>query len=128
MKQIGPPSSHAMLSFRQGTNSLAHEIMGGHLTADGAWFRVWAPHAVSVSVIGSFNQWTANVHPMEEEEPGIWFTFIPNVQQYDAYKYALETKDGVQLEKADPYAFHAETRPYTASKLYRLDGYEWHDT
>ncbi|MGI6499027.1 MAG: 1,4-alpha-glucan branching protein GlgB [Oscillospiraceae bacterium] len=127
MKQTESLSQDAINRFRNGTCSQAHEMMGGHLTDDGAWFRVWAPHAVSVSVIGSFNSWTADMHPMQEESSGIWYAFIPNVRQYDAYKYSLETKDGVVLEKADPYAFHAETRPHTASKLYALDGYEWHD-
>ncbi len=127
MKQTGSIAQDTFLSFHHGTNSLTHEIMGGHLTADGAWFRVWAPNAVAVSVIGPFNNWTAKIHAMQEELPGIWYIFIPNLHQYDAYKYALETKDGSILEKADPYAFHAETRPYTASKLYALDGYEWHD-
>lgn len=127
MKQTRSIAQDTFLSFHHGTNSLAHEIMGGHLTADGAWFRVWAPNAVAVSVIGPFNNWTAKIHAMQEELPGIWYIFIPNLHQYDAYKYALETKDGSILEKADPYAFHAETRPYTASKLYALDGYEWHD-
>ena len=58
---------------------------------------------------------------------GIWERFIPGIRQFDAYKYSIETASGEILDKADPYAFHAETRPGTASKVYALSGYEWND-
>ncbi len=75
-------------------------------------FRVWAPHAVAVSVVGDFN---------------IWELFIPGVQEYDIYKYCVTTRAGDLVYKADPYAFHAETRPSNASKVYDLEGYKWKD-
>ena len=58
---------------------------------------------------------------------GIWEAFVPGLQRYDIYKYAVEAADGRVLLKADPYAFHAETRPGTASKLYELGEYRWGD-
>ena len=58
---------------------------------------------------------------------GIWEVFQPGMQRYDIYKYAIHTKDGRLLAKADPYAFHAETRPNTASKIYDISGYAWGD-
>ena len=60
-------------------------------------------------------------------EGGVWELFLPGLQQYDNYKYAVHTRSGKVLAKADPYAFHAETRPGTASKLYDLSGYQWGD-
>ena len=57
----------------------------------------------------------------------VWELFLPGLQQYDNYKYAVHTRSGKVLAKADPYAFHAETRPGTASKLYDLSGYQWGD-
>ena len=105
--------------------------MGAHPAVrdgqDGWVFRVWAPHARSVAVMGDFNGWNDSDHPMELLSDGVWETFIPGLQQYDSYKYAVHTASGRVLAKSDPYAFHAETRPGTASKLYDLSGYGWGD-
>ena len=90
-------------------------------------FRVWAPRALAVSVVGDFNFWDVNAHPMEKITDGIWECFLPGGQPYDAYKFAVTGADGVLRYKADPYAFHAETRPGTSSKLYTIDGYQWGD-
>ena len=64
---------------------------------------------------------------MESDGSGIWSRYVPKLQRYDNYKYSIETQDGRILLKADPYAFHAETRPETASKIFDIDGFEWHD-
>ena len=89
-------------------------------------FRTWAPRAWSVSVVGEFNNWdeTANVLTRNGE---LWEGFIPGLNQYDAYKFAIRGADGKLRLKADPYAFHAETRPATASKLYDISGFQWTD-
>lgn len=94
---------------------------------DGYRFRVWAPNAKWVALMGDFNNWNATSHPMKYTADGIWEIFVPGMAQYDTYKYAIHTHDGRTLAKADPYAFHAETRPGTASKCYNLDGYSWGD-
>lgn len=78
---------------------------------DGYVFRVFAPNAVSVAVMGEFNGWSRTASGMQRDDRGVWELFIPGVKQYDAYKYAIETPEGYQLDKADPYAFHSETRP-----------------
>ncbi|MGN1004661.1 MAG: alpha-amylase family glycosyl hydrolase, partial [Oscillospiraceae bacterium] len=105
--------------------------MGSHpVTRDGQegyLFRVWAPHARQVALMGDFNGWDDSALPMNRTEDGCWELFVPGMKQYDAYKYAVHTQDGRVLAKADPYAFHAETRPGTASKCYDLDGYSWGD-
>ena len=117
--------------FHEGTAISAYEYMGAHAVThdgvDGYMFRVWAPRARAVSVVGDFNSWDAGTHPMAKITDGIWERFVPGGSTYDAYKFAVTGPDGVQRMKADPYAFHAETRPGTASKLYTIDGYRWGD-
>ena len=118
--------------FHQGTNYKSYEFLGAHPCkkgrSQGYIFRVWAPNAQEVSVVGDFNGWHPGKHPMERlENSGVWELFIPKLKQYDIYKYCIKTQDGRQLMKADPYAFHAQTPPETASKLYDISGYEWDD-
>ncbi len=117
--------------FHEGTDSRAYEFLGSRVVRrgrkSGVLFRVWAPDARSVSVMGDFCDWDRDAHPMEKISVGVWELFIPGLKEFDAYKYAIVSPQGWHLEKADPYAFHAETRPRTASKVYTLDGYEWQD-
>ncbi len=121
--------------FHQGENFRLYETYGAHpLTLNGVCgyvFRVWAPRAVKVCVMGEFNGWSETAHPMQKMIDGqSWELFIPNVKEYDAYKYAITTQDGRMLHKADPLAFHAETpgpSSSNASKLYNLKPYKWHD-
>lgn len=117
--------------FGQGTNFKSYEFFGGRLcTMDGekgAMFRVWAPHAKEVSVVGDFNDWDQESNKMVSlGESGVWELFIPGLKEYDNYKYAINGVNGKTI-KADPFAYHFETPPETASKLYDLDGYKWTD-
>ena len=117
--------------FHQGTNYSAYDFMGAHFTVrngkNGVVFRVWAPKADRVSVVGDFNGWNADANIMERiSDGGVFETFVENLKEYDEYKFAI-TGNGKTVLKADPYAFHAETPPQTASKIYSLDGYEWKD-
>ena len=117
--------------FHKGTDISAYEFLGAHAVThdgvDGYMFRVWAPRAQAVSVVGDFNSWDAEAHPMWKVSDEIWERFIPGGKTYDAYKFAITGADGVRRLKADPYAVHAETRPGYASKLYTIDGYQWGD-
>lgn len=118
--------------FKQGNNCEAYRYFGAHLDRrageQGVVFRVWAPHAVAVSVVGDFNSWKPGSHPMQKVDgDSIWELFIPGVQEYDIYKYCVTTRAGDLVYKADPYAFHAETRPSNGSKVYDLEGFAWHD-
>ena len=117
--------------FHEGTAISAYEYMGAHaVTHDGAsgyMYRVWAPRAKAVSVVGDFNSWNPETHPMEKITDGIWERFVPGGKVYDAYKFTVTGADGELRLKADPYAFHAETRPGNASKLYSIDNYHWGD-
>lgn len=115
--------------FHSGKNYKAYEFFGCHrIKGDTFAFRVWAPHAQSVSTVGDFNDWNENAGVMKKISDGIFEAKIDNVKIYDCYKYAITTKDGNVIMKADPYAFHAETRPGTASKVYETGKYRWNDS
>ncbi len=123
--------SDILSAFACGQAVRIQEYLGSHPAVRdgqaGYVFRVWAPHAKAVSVMGEFNGWDDSSCPMSPVDGGVWEGFVSGLQRYDTYKYAVHTQDGRVLAKADPYAFHAETRPGTASKLYDLAGYEWGD-
>ena len=119
--------------FHQGTNYRAYEMLGAHLMTQegrqGVRFAVWAPHAKAVSVVGDFNAWDTRVHPLQRLQDGeIWAGFIPDVKEGDIYKYAIEPQwGGPHILKADPYGFYAEKKPQTASRVFDLTHYAWHD-
>ncbi len=118
--------------FHQGTAAKAYELMGSHRSVqdgkEGYLFRVWAPNAKKVAVMGDFNQWNETEYQMERStRQGIWQIFIPELKEYASYKYMIEDARGNSFAKADPYGFHAETRPGTASKTFNLDRYSWND-
>ena len=126
------PADMPVYLFHQGNNYEAYRYFGAHLCVqdgeDGAMFRVWAPHAKAVSVVGDFNSWVPATHPMRKARDGIWELFIPGIAQYDVYKYCVTSQADELLYKSDPYAFHTETRPSNGSKVYDLEGYRWQDT
>ena len=114
--------------FGTGKARRAYDTFGCHPLAIGAWsFTVWAPHARAVSVVGDFNGWDPDAHPMVQVRPGIWTAVACGIQNGSSYKYAVTDADGVTRLKADPYAFHAEHGLATASKAWDLGGYGWHD-
>ena len=121
----------ALEAFSSGNAIRAQDYLGSHAeTRDGTAgyvFRVWAPHATAVAVMGDFNGWDQTSHPLELVKNGVWEGFVPGLKRYDSYKYAVTARDGRVLAKSDPYAFHAETRPGTASKIYDLGDYQWGD-
>ncbi len=121
----------ALYLFHQGNNMKAYEYMGCHRVKgekDLFSFRVWAPHAKAVSVIGSFNGWDENAGIMNRiNDAGMWECYLNGVKVYDTYKFLVTASDGSKTAKSDPYAFHTETRPGTASKFFELDGYKWGD-
>ena len=119
--------------YGQGNHYEIYNKLGAHIVKDGktegVYFAVWAPHAEEVSVVGEFNDWDMEANPMEREEPlGIYTCFIPGIKQYDMYKYCIKTYKGEYIFKADPFAFHAELRPGTASKVYDLSRIKWSDS
>jgi len=115
--------------FHEGSNARAYEFLGSHRTGRGeVTFRVWAPHAAAVSVVGDFNSWDESSCPMTRfNDGGIWEAKVKGIKQFDSYKYCITSRDGRRFMKCDPYAFHAETRPGTASKFYETDKFKWSD-
>ena len=117
--------------FHEGSNSNAYEYFGSHRkNKNTVVFRVWAPDAKNVSVKGDFNDWSQTENPMKllKNSGGVWEAEIKNIKPYDMYKYCITAADGRTLMKCDPYGFHMETRPGTATKYYEIDDcYEWHD-
>ena len=130
-EQVPKPSDLPIYLFRQGNNMEAYRYFGAHLCEQdgqaGVVFRVWAPHAKAVSVVGDFNSWEPAANPMQKIDDGIWEGFVPGMKQYDVYKFCVTTPSDEQIFKADPYAFHAETRPANGSKVYDIGGYAWGD-
>lgn len=118
--------------FHEGNSTKSYELLGAHKTGVGneVVFRVWAPNASAVSVVGDFNDWDESINPMHPfNDNGIWECIIEeSVKKFDAYKYHIESVDGRMLMKSDPYGVHMETRPGTASKFYELGSYEWNDS
>jgi len=128
---------------REGTHFRAYERFGAHPTTSGSildrpgydqpgagtHFAVWAPNAASVSVIGNFNGWRRDAHPLQQrgDESGIWQAFVPGVGHGDLYKYHIVSRHGgYSVDKSDPYAFHCETPPRTGSVVWDLS-YDWGD-
>lgn len=127
-----PINEQNLFLFHEGTNYRAYQILGAHLWCEdglrGVRFAVWAPHAVSVAVVGNFNHWQGDGHRMTRSDDGeVWTLFIPDLGEGEVYKYEIITETGQQLLKSDPYGFYAEVRPQTASVVYNLDGYAWQD-
>ncbi|MCQ2416560.1 MAG: 1,4-alpha-glucan branching protein GlgB [Oscillospiraceae bacterium] len=117
--------------FYEGKNYDAQRLFGAHTEErDGVKktvFRVWAPHAEKVSVVGDFNQWDESVNPMELVADGVWETAVDQLPMYTIYKYSILTQSGETKLKNDPYGTHFETAPQNATKLYE-SSYQWNDS
>ena len=105
----------------------AYNHLGSFVKKGYTLFRVWAPNAKQVSVVGDFNGWDSSTNPMVSISGGVWEAKIKNLNNFDTYKYAVTSADGRTVFKSDPYARHFETPPANGSKLYIVDGYAWHD-
>ena len=118
--------------FGQGTHYDIYKKLGAHPCTKngkkGVFFAVWAPHAVAVHVVGTFNNWDVNAHEMTRiGEGGIYTCFIADVGEGELYKYFITTRSGEGIYKADPYANYAELRPGTASVIYDIRKLRWSD-
>ena len=126
-------TDHDIYLFKEGSHFHLHHKLGSRLLSidgvEGATFAVWAPNAQSVSVIGDFNGWDKDAHPLKVrwDGSGVWEGFIPGISHGMNYKYHIHShRNGYQVDKGDPFAFSWECPPKTASRVWDL-GYEWGD-
>ena len=118
--------------LREGSHHKSFEKLGSHMAVRdgvaGVQFAVWAPNARCVSVIGGFNNWDSRFHMLRMlGDSGIWEIFIPGIGEGASYKYQLRTLHNEILDKTDPYGFYSEISPRTASIVYDINKYQWHD-
>ena len=132
-KEVNSKNSVPLYLFHQGTNSKAYEYMGLRKAGDpenpGMTCRVWAPNAQAVSLVGDFNNWDDEKHPLEKiSENGVWEAILPfELDQYSVYKFCIVKQDGTKVLKSDPYAYHFETRPNNSSIYCDIEGFAWED-
>lgn len=133
-EQLSKPviSSSDIYLFHEGTLYRSYLTFGAHLTVEegrtGVRFTVWAPHALRVGIASDWNEWRGQNDLLYKiPESGIWTRFFAGVTEGTFYKYEITGPDGETFLKADPYAFHAEVRPATASVVKSLAGYAWKD-
>ena len=115
-----------LTAFRRGELSEGWRFFGAHREGELWRFRVWAPNARAVSVVGEFNGWNADADPMMGQD-GIWEAWLPGPRASQLYQYAILGCDGVLRYKTDPYAFAAELRPGTAGRLTEESDFPWGD-
>ena len=126
-------SEEAITDFQAGKNYTLYYTMGSHyLTINGVsgfYFAVWAPNAISLSVISSYNQWQPSMHNLipRTDGSGVWEGFIPNMPLHTLYKYHIHSSNGLMLDKGDPLAQSWELRPNTSSITY-VSTYKWNDS
>ena len=118
--------------FHKGENFEAYKLMCPRKSIvdgkEGYIFRVWAPEAINISVVGDFNNWDRKINKMKKISVGIWEAFVLDLKIYDNYKFSVRQSNGKIVLKADPYATHSETSPGNASKVYDIEGFEWKDS
>ena len=118
----------AIYLFHQGTYYQAYEFLGAHPEKNGYVFRTWAPNATRMAVVGDFNGWNNNAHVMHKiSDEGLWEVFIENAHQGQMYKFEVTDRNNYARLKADPYGFMHETNGKTASILFDINNYDWHD-
>lgn len=129
MTALTHPFGDPAYLFNTGENDQAYKYLGAHWNPDsGAVFRVWAPHARSISVVGDFNQWKGEVNPaVRLGEGGIWEVRVSEARPGQCYKFQIESLEGERFLKADPFARQAELRPNTASVISPPSAFEWED-
>ncbi|ATV58678.1 1,4-alpha-glucan branching enzyme [Fusobacterium pseudoperiodonticum] len=115
--------------FHRGEYRQAYEYFGAHPNRSSTIFRIWAPTAKSVAVVGDFNNWNAREEDYCQKitNEGIWEVEIKKVKKGTIYKFQIETSWGQKILKADPYAFYSELRPQTASVVNGISKFRWGD-
>ena len=113
-------------SFFLGEEMHAYRFLGAHPYLNGYRFRLYAPKAKKVELIGNFNQWNGTNHEMRKSN-GFFELFVPEISEYEPYKFHILTQKNEWIDKADPYAFFSELRPHSASKTFNINHYQFND-
>lgn len=120
--------SKALYLFNEGRNFQAYRLLGAHPGPEGTTFRVWAPNAATVSVVGEFNDWRPGVHGLRPlGDSGIWEALVPEAAAHHLYRFAIGARDGGMLIKSDPYARGIELRPGSAAYVVPPSTHVWGD-
>ncbi len=127
------PTEFQLHLFHEGNLFESYRLFGSHVHHKNGEvytsFCVWAPNALSIQLVGDFNNWSGEGYSLEQiNNEGVWLLNVDKDLTGSMYKYKLTTPDGKVFLKADPYAFFSEVRPNTASIVYSLEGYKWKDT
>ena len=128
---MNQPINDFIYHYHNGSSTHAWEFLGCHPEvrdgAEGFVFRVWAPHAQRVSVVGDFNFWNGEDTPMHKISQGIWEGWTPHAKVGQAYKYLVVGAGGVAVHKVDPFAYRTQLVPDTSSVIWLQDQYHWGD-
>ena len=122
-----------LYDYLMGQTIDAYKYFGAHFEkrgkVDGVVFRLYAPMAEDVSVIGEWNNWDVTRDKLAKiDDSGCWEVFIPGLRDYQSYKFHFKNAKGQYVDKADPFAFYSEYRPATCSRLFDYTGFIWHDS
>lgn len=132
MKYVFNDERSPLRLFSDGDAVRAYDFLGAHFInldgRNGVIFRVWAPNAITVSLVGDFNNWNQKANYMYKIGGGVWELFIENLNEFAVYKFCIETVDHTNILKSDPFAFHCQTRPEKASMVFNTNQYVWHDS
>ena len=131
MKYVFNDERSPLRLFSDGDAVRAYDFLGAHFInldgRNGVIFRVWAPNAITVSLVGDFNNWNQKANYMYKIGGGVWELFIENLNEFAVYKFCIETVDHTNILKSDPFAFHCQTRPENASMVFNTNQYVWHE-
>ena len=126
-----------LYDYLMGQSQEAYRYFGAHFGSytdeagklhSGVTFRLYAPCADNVSVIGSWNGWNPEVNPLNKvDASGVWEGFVEGLHNYDSYKFHFRNARGEYVDHADPFAFYSELRPGTCSRLFDIENFAWHD-
>ncbi|MCQ2753103.1 MAG: 1,4-alpha-glucan branching protein GlgB [Bacilli bacterium] len=121
-----------LYDYLMGQSIDGFRYFGAHFTKvdkkAGVMFRLYAPQASDVSIIGEWNDWNPSKHKMNKiDEAGVWELFIPNLKDYQSYKFHFKNANGKYVDKIDPFAFCSQMRPDTTSRLFDIENFIWHD-
>lgn len=115
--------------YLTGQSARAYHVFGAHSAhkfgQDGTEFRVYAPYAANMQLVGDFTGWEG--WQMDRRDDGVWTIFCKDIPQGALYKYRTTTQEGRVIDRADPFAFYSELRPSSASVVWNIDNYHWND-